>query len=163
MMTRWKRSGAWWAATPSRCESVCGATKNQRSQKALRDTAQRLGDHHGRADPWRAEHTGTAVDGRNLETLRPSCPGLERGCAAPGRLVAAESRRLSLNPWIGDFERSSVVVGEMRPGVDAPGACVIRWPAPAFPCYEVPRVGPGMAGWTRSGQWGQAARGCVVG
>ena len=90
--------------------------------------------------------------------IRPplTCRGVRVGATADAlrtepndRTPASDLRPvlvLSLNPWIGDFERSSAVLVRCGRGVDLPGACVIGWPVPAFPCCEVPRVGPGVAG-----------------
>ena len=69
---------------------------------------------------------------------------------------------LSLKPWMGDF-RVSVDAVVLKCGRVWRGACVIRWPVPAFPCCGSPRVGPGMAGWTGAGGSVQAARGWMVG
>ncbi len=80
-----------------------------------------------------------------------------------GLTVRVLHEALSLNPWMGDFAWSSYAVALKCGWVWRGGADVIRWPVPAFPCCDVPWVGPGMAGWTGAGWWGQAARGWMVG
>ena len=69
----------------------------------------------------------------------------------------AIARALAIRPDR-DFERSSAVLVRCD-GRGLPGACMIG-SCPAFPCCEVPRVGPGVAGWT--GLVGRVRRRAVV-
>ncbi len=121
------------------------------------------------------------IDGLNLELsagsltilLGPSGCGKTTLLSCLGGLLTPTSGQinvgdvdvtaLSLNPWMGDFAWSSYAVALKCGWVWRGGADVIRWPVPAFPCCDVPWVGPGMAGWTGAGWWGQAARGWMVG
>ena len=69
---------------------------------------------------------------------------------------------LSLDPWMGDFEWSSARFGAVSRAVDVAAHCD-RLACTSFSLLRVPRVGPGVAGWTGTGRWGQAARGWAVG
>src|ERR1700694_1600441 len=69
---------------------------------------------------------------------------------------------LSLIPWMGDFERWSPGWWGVAGGGNGPGACVICWPVPAFPCCGF--LGSGLGGRVdRRSPSGQGARGCAVG
>ena len=79
----------------------------------------------------------------------------------PGTRINRETIPLNLNPWIGDFERSSAVLVRCGRGVDLPGACVIGWPVPLFLVGRFLGRAPGVAGGQGLDGGGQAARGCA--